>query len=40
DARFCQHCGAKAAAAACPECGAEHPPGARFCPGCGHRLEQ
>lgn len=23
---------------ACPNCGAEHPPGARWCPGCGRTL--
>ena len=37
--RFCEQCGA-ALSAECPACGRPVRPGARFCGGCGHRLEQ
>ena len=35
---FCPNCGTPALKI-CPQCGKEHPDGAKFCPDCGYRLE-
>jgi membrane protease subunit (stomatin/prohibitin family) len=39
DEKFCSNCGAPLKLAACPKCGAENQPGARFCSECGDRIE-
>lgn len=39
DSKFCQECGHKLGAAQCRQCGAELPPGTRFCGSCGARQE-
>ena len=36
--KFCVQCGA-GLGRTCPACGTSYPDGARFCPGCGHKLD-
>ncbi len=36
DAKFCPHCGVKAAGFTCNKCGSSVPADAKFCPGCGN----
>lgn len=38
DAKFCPHCGTKAADVTCNKCGAAIPADAKFCPGCGNDI--
>lgn len=39
EGKFCSNCGAPLGLIKCPKCGAESPPGTRFCGECGTRLE-
>lgn len=36
--KFCNNCGSPTSPPKCQQCGAENPPGARFCSECGDRL--
>jgi hypothetical protein len=39
DGKFCNNCGAPLGPTKCAVCGTENPPGAKFCGGCGAKLE-